>query len=90
MHGGQVVVTPSLDGALALEVYDHGALLGLQRVVSACGHEAFDDVVKRVVVVVEQRQAPLVVKQHIGQDVFLRLDGRGQAGVERDKSGHRL
>ena len=39
--------------------------------VATSGHQAFDDVVEGVVVVVEQHNVPFIVKQHVGQDIFL-------------------
>ena len=71
MNGGQVVVAPTLYSAFPFEVHNHGALLRLEGVVAARRDETLDDMVKRVVVVVEQHDVPFVVQQHVGQDVFL-------------------
>jgi hypothetical protein len=49
-------------------------LLRLKRIVTARGHQAIDDVVEGVVVVVEQGQTPFRIKEHICQDVFLRFN----------------
>ena len=73
MNGGQFVVFAASDGALDFEVDNHCTLFRLQGVVATSGHQAFDDVVEGVVVVVEQHNVPFIVKQHIGQDVFLGL-----------------
>ena len=90
MNRGQFIVAAAFDVALAFEVHDHRALLRLEGVMSTRADEALDDVVKRVVVVVEQRQAPLVVKQHIGEDVFLGFDSGGPTGGQGVQTGHRL
>ena len=84
MNGGQVVVAPTLYGALPFEVHNHGALLGLEGVVAARRDETLDDMVKRVVVVVEQHDVPFVVQQHVGQDVFL-SEGVGTVDAVHDK-----
>ena len=71
MNRGELIVAAAFDVALAFEVNDHRALLRLEGVVSTRADQALDDVVKRVVVVVEQDNVPFVVKQDVGQDVFL-------------------
>ena len=71
MNGGQIVVAPTFHSALPFEVYNHGALLRLEGVVAARRDETLDDMVKRVVVIVEQHDVPFLVQQHVGQDVFL-------------------
>ena len=71
MNRGEFIVAATFDVALAFEVHNHRALLRLEGVVSARADEALDDMVKRVVVVVEQDNVPFVVKQDVGQDVFL-------------------
>ena len=76
MNRGQFIVAAAFDVALAFEVHDHRALLRLEGVMSTRADEALDDVVKRVVVVVEQNNVPFIVKQHVRQDVFLGLGVR--------------
>ena len=73
VNGGQLVVVAASDRALALEVDNHCTLFRLKGVVAASGHQTLNDVVEGVVVVVEQHNVPFIVKQHIGQDVFLGL-----------------
>ena len=81
MNGGQLVVVAASDGAFAFEVDNHCTLFRLQGVVTTSGHQAFDDVVEGVVVVVEQHNVPFIVKQHIRQDVFLGLCLRAAYGL---------
>ena len=71
MNRGEFIVAAALHVALAFEVNNHRALLRLEGVVSTGADEALDDVVKRVVVVVEQNNVPFIVKQDVRQDVFL-------------------
>ena len=85
MNGGELIVGACFDGALAFEVNDHGALFGLQRVMPACGDEAVNHVVKRVVVVVEQHHIPVPVKGDFRQDVFLGFNCAGG-----DEAVHRV
>ena len=77
MHGGQLVQGARLHRALPLEMHNHGALLRLKRVVPTGVHQAFDDVVKGVVMVVEQHQMPFIAQGHVDQDFFLRFRVRG-------------
>ena len=67
---------------------NHGTLLRLERIVTARGHQAIDDVIEGVVVVVVQGQTPFRIKKHIRQDVFLRFnctctDGWANHGMGR-------
>jgi hypothetical protein len=71
VNGDKVVVAPAFHRAFPLEVNDHRALFGLEGVVTARGNQAFNDVIERVVVVVEQHHMPLVIEQDIGKDIFL-------------------
>ena len=71
LDGGQIVVGSTLDGALPLEVDNHCTLLGLECVMTARGNQALNDVVKSVVIVIEQDQMPFVVEQDLRQDIFL-------------------
>ena len=73
MNGCELVVRACFDSAFAFEVYNHGALFGLQRVVPARAHQAVNHVVKRVVVVVEQNHIPVPVKGDFRQNVSLGL-----------------
>jgi hypothetical protein len=52
---------------------NHSALLCLEAVVATYVNKAMDDVVKGVVVVVEQHQIPFVFHDYVSQDVFLDL-----------------
>lgn len=81
----EVIVTPAFYGAFAFEVDDHGALLGLQSVVTARGNQALNDVIKGVVAVVEQDQMPLVIEQDIREDIFLSFNF---CGVSKGGHGH--
>ena len=83
MDGGQFFVTATLDIALALEMDNHRTLLRLESIVTTGADETFDDMVKCVVVVIEQHNVPLVVQQYVGQNVFLRQ------GVRATYLGHR-
>lgn len=83
MNRGEFIVAATFDVALAFEVDNHRALLCLEGVVSARADEALNDVIKRVVVVVEQDNVPFIVKQDVRQDVFL-----GQ-GVRTANTEHR-
>ena len=71
VNGGEFVVAAALDIALPLEVNNHRTLLGLECVMPTRAHEAVDDVIERVVVVVEQDNVPFIVKKDVGQNVFL-------------------
>lgn len=84
MDGGEFFITAALDIALALEMNNHRTLLSLQGIVTTRADETFDDMVKRVVVVIEQHNVPLVVQQDVGQNVFLRQ------GVRATYLGHRV
>ena len=84
MNRGEFVVAAAFDVALALEVHNHRALLRLEGVVSARADEALNDVVKRVVVVVEQDNVPFIVKQDVRQDVFL---GQGVRTTNTEHQG---
>lgn len=81
MNGGQFVKVAASNGALPFKVDNHCTLFCLQGVVAASGHQTFDDVVEGVVVVVEQHNVPFIVKQHVGEDVFLGLCLRAAYGV---------
>jgi len=67
----ELFVAPAFDGALPFEVNNHGTLFRLQGIVTAGCDQALNDVVKGVVIVVEQHNVPLVVEQDVGQDIFL-------------------
>lgn len=85
MNRGEFIVAATFDVALAFEVDNHRALLRLQGVVSARADEALNDVIKRVVVVVEQDNVPFIVKQDVRQDVFL---GQGVRTANTEHRGH--
>jgi hypothetical protein len=57
-HDGHFVEGTGFDGAFAFEMDDPRALFGLFRLVFADFDEGFDDVIKRVHVVVEHNQVP--------------------------------
>ena len=76
MNRCEFVVAATFDVALAFEVHNHRALLCLEGVMSARADEAVNDMIKCVVVVVEQDNVPFIVKQDVRQDVFLSLGVR--------------
>ena len=84
INRGEFIVAATFDVALAFEMDNHRALLRLQGVMSACGYEALNDVIKRVVVVVEQDNVPFIVKQDVRQDVFL---GQGVRTANTEHQG---
>jgi hypothetical protein len=53
---------------------NHRTLLGLKGFVSAAGHQTFDHVVKRIVVVVVHDQFPAVINIYLHQDFFFSLN----------------
>ena len=62
MDWGQLVIIPTLHGALSFEMNNHGTLLSLQRVVPTGVDETVNHVVKRVVVVVVKHHMPIPVQ----------------------------
>ena len=77
MNRCEFVVRARFDGALAFEVDNRGTLLCLQCVVATRVNQAFNDMIKRVVMVVEQHHGPVPFEGHFRQDVFLGFDGTG-------------
>ena len=53
---------------------NHRTLLGLKGLMSATGHQAFDHVVKRIVVVVVNDKFPTVINIYLHQDFFFSLN----------------
>ena len=62
MDGDKVVVAPAFHCAFPFEVNDHRTLFSLEGVVTARGNQAFNDMIKRVVVVVVEHHMPIPVQ----------------------------
>ena len=77
MNRCELFVRARFDGALAFKVDNHGTLLCLQWVVATRVNQAFNHVIKCVVMVVEQHHGPVPVEGHFRQHVFLGFDGTG-------------
>ena len=71
LDGSKLVVITAFNGAFSLEMNNHGTLFSLKCVMPTHLHQAIDDVVKRVVVVVEQHDVPFVAEHNFGQNIFL-------------------
>ena len=71
LDGGKLVVITAFDSAFPLEMNNHGTLFSLKCVMPTHLHQTIDDVVKRVVVVVEQHDVPFVAEHNVGQNIFL-------------------
>ena len=66
MNGCEFIIAPAFNVAFAVEVHNHGALFRLQGVVTTICYEAVYDVIKGVVIVVEQDNVPVVVQCDVG------------------------
>lgn len=71
LDGGKFLIVTALDGAFPFKVDNHGTLFRLKSVMATYRHQTIDDVIERVVVVIEQHDVPLVAEDDLRQNIFL-------------------
>ena len=74
MDWNQIVVVATFYGAFPFKVHNHSTLLGLQRIMTTRGHQTFDDMIKCVVIVVEQNHMPFIAEDDFRKDIFLSIN----------------
>ena len=71
LDGGKFLIVTALHGAFPFEVDYHGTLFRLKSVMVTYRHQTIDDVIERVVVVIEQHDVPLVAEDDLRKNIFL-------------------
>ncbi len=65
LDGGKFFIVTALHGAFPFEMDNHGTLFRLKSVMPTYRHQTIDDVIERVVVVIEQHDVPLVAEDDL-------------------------